>query len=147
MSTRKDKFSSKDKLYMDIALKLAKSRYGHTGSNPSVGCVIVKNNQLLGEGWHNGDNPDTWAALNSVSSPGSCEREGYKVECDSSQIGVQLEASRKRKQRSLGSKWQYWRPRYFELPHSVGENMHLLKERKSWCHRRDVVAADAGRPL
>ncbi len=47
MSTKKDKFSTKDKLYMEIALKLAKSRYGHTGSNPSVGCVIVKNNKIL----------------------------------------------------------------------------------------------------
>ena len=37
MSTKKDKFSSKDRLYMDIALKLARSQYGHTGSNPSVG--------------------------------------------------------------------------------------------------------------
>ena len=47
MSTKKDKFSSKDKLYMEIALKLAISRYGHTGSNPSVGCVIVKNNKII----------------------------------------------------------------------------------------------------
>ena len=37
MSTKKDKFSTKDNIYMEIALKLAKSRYGHTGSNPSVG--------------------------------------------------------------------------------------------------------------
>ena len=50
MSTKKDKFSSKDKLYMDIALKLARSRYGHTGSNPSVGCVIVKNDKIISIG-------------------------------------------------------------------------------------------------
>ena len=50
MSTKKDKFSSKDKLYMEIALKLAKSRYGHTGSNPSVGCVIVKNGKIISYG-------------------------------------------------------------------------------------------------
>ena len=43
MSTKKDKFSSKDKFYMELALDLAKSRHGQTGSNPSVGCVIVKN--------------------------------------------------------------------------------------------------------
>ena len=35
---------------MEIALKLAKSRYGHTGSNPSVGCVIVKNNSVISSG-------------------------------------------------------------------------------------------------
>jgi len=50
MSTKKDKFSSKDKLYMEIALNLAKSRYGHTGSNPSVGCVIVKNDKIISIG-------------------------------------------------------------------------------------------------
>ncbi len=50
MSTKKDKFSSKDKLYMEIALKLAVSRYGHTGSNPSVGCVIVKNDKIISIG-------------------------------------------------------------------------------------------------
>ena len=35
MSTKKDKFSSKDKFYMELALDLAKSRHGLTGSNPS----------------------------------------------------------------------------------------------------------------
>ena len=50
MSTKKDKFSSKDKFYMGIALKLAISRQGHTGSNPSVGCVIVKNDKIISIG-------------------------------------------------------------------------------------------------
>jgi diaminohydroxyphosphoribosylaminopyrimidine deaminase/5-amino-6-(5-phosphoribosylamino)uracil reductase len=45
MSTKKDKFTPKDKLFMELALDLAKSREGHTGSNPSVGCVIVKNDK------------------------------------------------------------------------------------------------------
>ena len=35
---------------MEIALKLAISRYGHTGSNPSVGCVIVKNDKIISIG-------------------------------------------------------------------------------------------------
>ena len=35
MSTKKDKFSSKDKFYMELALDLAKSRHGQTGSNPN----------------------------------------------------------------------------------------------------------------
>ena len=35
---------------MEIALKLAKSRYGHTGSNPSVGCVIVKKDEIISIG-------------------------------------------------------------------------------------------------
>jgi len=50
MSTKKDKFSNKDKLYMDLALDLAKSREGHTGPNPSVGCVIVKNDKIISIG-------------------------------------------------------------------------------------------------
>jgi diaminohydroxyphosphoribosylaminopyrimidine deaminase / 5-amino-6-(5-phosphoribosylamino)uracil reductase len=50
MSTKKDKFSFKDHLYMELALDLAKSRKGHTGSNPSVGCVIVKNDNIISIG-------------------------------------------------------------------------------------------------
>tara|TARA_B100000965_G_scaffold156178_1_gene130129 strand:+ start:176 stop:1282 length:1107 start_codon:yes stop_codon:yes gene_type:complete len=50
MSTKKDKFSTKEKLYMEIALDLAISRHGKTGSNPSVGCVIVKNNRIISIG-------------------------------------------------------------------------------------------------
>ena len=50
MSTKKDKFSKKDKLYMKIALGLAKSKHGLTGPNPSVGCVIVKNDKIISVG-------------------------------------------------------------------------------------------------
>ena len=50
MSTKKDKFSIKDKIFMELALNLAKARHGLTGINPSVGCVIVKNNKILSIG-------------------------------------------------------------------------------------------------
>ena len=50
MSTRKDKFSTKDKKYMSLALALANSRHGLTGLNPSVGCVIVKNDEIISIG-------------------------------------------------------------------------------------------------
>ena len=50
MSTRKDKFSKKDKKYMSLALTLASARHGHTGENPSVGCVIVKNDEIISIG-------------------------------------------------------------------------------------------------
>ena len=50
MSTRKDKFSKKDILYMNLALKLASARHGLTGTNPSVGCVIVKNDKIISIG-------------------------------------------------------------------------------------------------
>ena len=50
MSTKKDKFSKKDKTYMELALSLASARHGLTGVNPSVGCVIVKNNEVISIG-------------------------------------------------------------------------------------------------
>ena len=50
MSTKKDKFSIKDQLFMDLALDLARAREGHTGPNPSVGCVIVKNDKIISIG-------------------------------------------------------------------------------------------------
>ena len=50
MSTKKDKFSLKDRLYMDLAFDLARSREGLTGINPSVGCVIVKNDKIISIG-------------------------------------------------------------------------------------------------
>jgi diaminohydroxyphosphoribosylaminopyrimidine deaminase / 5-amino-6-(5-phosphoribosylamino)uracil reductase len=50
MSTKKDKFSFKDKFYMELALDMAKARQGLTGTNPSVGCVIVKNDTIISIG-------------------------------------------------------------------------------------------------
>lgn len=50
MSTKKDKFTQKDRSFMNLALNLARSRHGLTGNNPSVGCVIVKDNNLLAIG-------------------------------------------------------------------------------------------------
>ena len=50
MSTKKDKFSKKDIKYMGLALNLARARHGLTGENPSVGCVIVKNDEIISIG-------------------------------------------------------------------------------------------------
>ena len=50
MSTKKDKFSLKDQLFMELALDLAKVREGSTGTNPSVGCVIVKDDEIISIG-------------------------------------------------------------------------------------------------
>ncbi|MDD2272778.1 MAG: bifunctional diaminohydroxyphosphoribosylaminopyrimidine deaminase/5-amino-6-(5-phosphoribosylamino)uracil reductase RibD [Desulfuromonadaceae bacterium] len=43
---------STDTKYMKRALTLAKKGVGKTAPNPAVGCVIVKNGQIVGEGWH-----------------------------------------------------------------------------------------------
>tara|TARA_B100000780_G_scaffold131858_1_gene92450 strand:- start:2234 stop:2539 length:306 start_codon:yes stop_codon:yes gene_type:complete len=50
MSTKKDKFSKKDIKYMELALNLARARDGLTGVNPSVGCVIVRNDEIISIG-------------------------------------------------------------------------------------------------
>ncbi len=41
-----------DFYYMKRALELAKFGEGHTAPNPLVGAVIVKDGQIIGEGWH-----------------------------------------------------------------------------------------------
>ena len=50
MSLKKNKFNYKDKHFMKLALSLAFDRVGLTGENPSVGCVIVKNNEVISTG-------------------------------------------------------------------------------------------------
>lgn len=47
-----NKFSSNDLMYMRRALKLARrGRFG-ASPNPCVGCVIVRDGMIIGEGWH-----------------------------------------------------------------------------------------------
>ncbi|GAB3194508.1 diaminohydroxyphosphoribosylaminopyrimidine deaminase/5-amino-6-(5-phosphoribosylamino)uracil reductase [Pontibacter aydingkolensis] len=41
-----------DELYMQRALELARLGSGYTSPNPMVGCVIVHDGQIIGEGWH-----------------------------------------------------------------------------------------------
>ncbi len=50
MSTKKGKYSRFDKKFMMLALKLASTRIGLTGKNPSVGCVIAKKNKIVSIG-------------------------------------------------------------------------------------------------
>ena len=45
-------FSKEDHLYMQRAISLAKRGHYTTSPNPRVGCVLVKNNQVIGEGFH-----------------------------------------------------------------------------------------------
>ena len=67
MSTRKDKFSKKDKRYMSLALSLASARHGLTGENPSVGCVIVKNDEIISIG-QTGYNGTPHAEFNAIKN-------------------------------------------------------------------------------
>lgn len=41
-----------DELFMRRALQLAASGLGRVSPNPMVGCVIVYDNRIIGEGWH-----------------------------------------------------------------------------------------------
>ena len=41
-----------DKMYMRRAIELATRATGKTSPNPCVGCVIVRNGTVVGEGWH-----------------------------------------------------------------------------------------------
>ena len=50
MSLKKDRFNIFDKKYMRFAINLAKNQKGLTGTNPSVGCVIVKNKKIISYG-------------------------------------------------------------------------------------------------
>ena len=50
MSSKKDKFTSEDKFFMNVAINLAKDQEPFTGTNPSVGCVIVKNKNIISYG-------------------------------------------------------------------------------------------------
>ena len=41
-----------DSYYMNEAIKLALKGSIYTHPNPKVGCIIVKNNQIIGKGYH-----------------------------------------------------------------------------------------------
>ncbi|MBH0021372.1 bifunctional diaminohydroxyphosphoribosylaminopyrimidine deaminase/5-amino-6-(5-phosphoribosylamino)uracil reductase RibD [Pseudoalteromonas sp. SWXJ133] len=45
-------FTEHDEMYMARAIELAKKGRFTTTPNPNVGCVLVKNNQIIGEGFH-----------------------------------------------------------------------------------------------
>ena len=67
MSTKKDKFTNQDKNFMKLALNLANARRGLTGDNPSVGCVIVKDNKIISIG-QTGYNGRPHAEHNAISN-------------------------------------------------------------------------------
>ncbi len=52
MIAKNNLFLKEDIIYMKRALKLAKKGLYTTSPNPCVGCVIVKDNVILGEGYH-----------------------------------------------------------------------------------------------
>src|SRR4030067_4592 len=47
-----DRFSAADHAHMACALQLAVRGLYTTSPNPRVGCVIVRDGHVVGEGWH-----------------------------------------------------------------------------------------------
>src|SRR4051812_9283672 len=47
-----DEVRPDDREWMRRALALAPRGWGRTAPNPMVGCVIVRDGELVGEGWH-----------------------------------------------------------------------------------------------
>ena len=60
--------SKKDKLYLNLALNLAKNMEGLTGTNPSVGSVLVKNDEIvsLASTGYNGTPHSEFSLLNKI---------------------------------------------------------------------------------
>ena len=58
--------------YMRRAIELAKKGIGYTSPNPLVGCVLVKNGMIIGEGYHEkygGLHAEEMAIKNSYITP------------------------------------------------------------------------------
>jgi diaminohydroxyphosphoribosylaminopyrimidine deaminase/5-amino-6-(5-phosphoribosylamino)uracil reductase len=45
-------FSANDHAFMARALRLARRGLNTTTPNPRVGCVLVRDGHVIGEGWH-----------------------------------------------------------------------------------------------
>jgi diaminohydroxyphosphoribosylaminopyrimidine deaminase / 5-amino-6-(5-phosphoribosylamino)uracil reductase len=52
MGASGEQFSPEDQQFMRRALVLASKGYGSTSPNPMVGAVLVRNGEIIGEGWH-----------------------------------------------------------------------------------------------
>ena len=58
--------------FMERAIELAKKGLGKVSPNPLVGCIIVKNGEIIGEGYHDefgGDHAEISAYKNSIKDP------------------------------------------------------------------------------
>jgi diaminohydroxyphosphoribosylaminopyrimidine deaminase/5-amino-6-(5-phosphoribosylamino)uracil reductase len=62
-----------DEHFMKIAIDLAKNGLGSVSPNPMVGCVIVKNNEIIGQGYHQ-KYGEAHAEPNAVKSVGDNQK-------------------------------------------------------------------------
>ena len=61
--------------YMALAISLAERGRGYTSPNPMVGAVVVKNNKVIGQGWHRGVGL-AHAEVNAIDDAGDSARDG-----------------------------------------------------------------------
>lgn len=64
-----------DQFYMKRAIKISQLGEFTTSPNPNVGCVIVKNNVIVGEGWHEQPGKDH-AEINALKMAGKNAKGG-----------------------------------------------------------------------
>ena len=62
-----------DLAYMARAIKLAQNGLYTTMPNPRVGCVLVKDDQVVGEGWHERAG-QAHAEVNAIAAAGESSR-------------------------------------------------------------------------
>lgn len=70
-------FTEADHKFMSLALRLAKKGIYTTAPNPNVGCVIVKGNDVVGQGWHEKAG-EAHAEINALKQAGA-QAEGATV--------------------------------------------------------------------
>ena len=65
--------SAVDRLYLRSAIRLAeKGLFSVTTNNPRVGCLLVKNGHIIGQGWHRedgGPHAEIDALSNTIEDP------------------------------------------------------------------------------
>ena len=59
-----------DESYIQLAIEIAKRGIGYVSPNPLVGCIIVKDDRILGAGYHEkyGENPVSYTHLTLPTS-------------------------------------------------------------------------------
>src|SRR6266446_1195998 len=67
--------SAPESLWMRRALELAERGRGHVEPNPLVGAVIVRDGQLVGEGWHQRYG-EAHAEVHALAAAGELARDG-----------------------------------------------------------------------
>ncbi len=68
-------FTEQDYCFMQQAISLAKQGHFTTSPNPRVGCVLVKNQQVIGEGFHQKAG-DGHAEVNALAA---CQKNGFSA--------------------------------------------------------------------